>query len=112
MYFCSYKRFIRSKDTSQYSQKDMACIFGNSPSQSAPATPLTQSDVSYVVLYHKPLIISPRLVKVCKHFLMGLYTGVGGLNMGRLIHRPHLTSTNINQVWYLLLIFNVKIYTI
>lgn len=49
---CSYKRFIRSKDTSQYSQKDMACIFGNLPSQSAPATPLNQSDVSYVELIY------------------------------------------------------------
>ncbi|XP_028399677.1 PIN2/TERF1-interacting telomerase inhibitor 1-like [Dendronephthya gigantea] len=39
-----YKRFIRSKDTSKYSQADMECIFGSAPSQSAPATPLNQSD--------------------------------------------------------------------
>ena len=42
----SYKKFIRSKDTSQYSEKDLACIFGKTAGQSAPATPQNQSDVS------------------------------------------------------------------
>ena len=43
---------------------------------------------------------------------MGVIYCGGYIRGGGLIHVPHLTSININQVWYLLLIFYVKIYTI
>ena len=42
----SYHRFIKSKDLSSYTDTDMACILGQRPSQTAPATP--QRDQSEV----------------------------------------------------------------